>query len=193
MGLDDLQSDSEDYPGSPTSMSAMNPKQSQPFSPVSIQSKSSGGGDQHDKQHQGDAERTTTNVGTPPGHVNPRGVGDARRPFPNIRRWARKGSHEKVQEEKESYGRPKATLKKWMRFGKIKEQGKGRNKKQVVKSTSMSAVDDPCDDFVGLTDVLEVWFVGGHGSECFAIVIQFMIIKRNADVLDGWLLDVGES
>ena len=168
MGIDELPSDSDDYPGSPTSTSAMNPKQSQPFSPVSVQSKSSGGDEHHQQET---AERTTTNVGTPPGYVNPRGVGDAWRPFPNVRRWARKGSHEKVQEEKEFYERQKAAVKKWMRFGKIREKGKGKNKKQVVKSTSMSAVDDPSDDFVGLTDVLEVWFAGGHGSEYFEIVV----------------------
>lgn len=135
MGIDDLPSDDDNspLPASPTSISAMNPPQ--PLSPSSQNPSSTG--------KKPEKRTSTQDVGTPPGYVRPRGIGDAWRPFPNVRRWARRGSHKRAKEEKEY-------------------QGRHKNRKQL---RNMSAVDDPSDDFVGLTDVLEVWFAGGHGSE----------------------------
>lgn len=58
---------------------------------------------------------------------------------------------------------------------------------------NMSAVDDPSDDFVGLTDVLEVWFAGGHGSECFFVL--FLVCREVRAMADlscfVCLVDVG--
>ncbi|KAI0801922.1 hypothetical protein BC629DRAFT_153777 [Irpex lacteus] len=136
MGIDDLPSDDDNSPSpspaSPTSISAMSPPQ--PLSPSSQNPSSTG--------KKPEKRTSTQGVGTPPGYVRPRGIGDAWRPFPNVRRWARRGSHKRAKEEKEY-------------------QGRHKNRKQL---RNMSAVDDPSDDFVGLTDVLEVWFAGGHGN-----------------------------
>jgi hypothetical protein len=81
---------------------------------------------------------TTQKFGTPPGRVHPRGKGDARRPFPNVRHFLRRGSHKLAHAE--------------------------QNFRHDRQHKDLSAVDDPSDDFVGLTDVLEVWFCGGHSS-----------------------------
>ncbi|KAI0086458.1 hypothetical protein BDY19DRAFT_344031 [Irpex rosettiformis] len=178
MGIDQLQSE-ENSPiiASPTSTSAINPPSlplSPPDHPSQFQSKS------EERQEQGQGCQST-NLGTPPGHVNPRGVGDAWRPFPNVRQWARKGNLKRVKEEKEFWEKQKgrggggwlaslasgfgAIGKKSKKEGEGKKgEGKGKrmSKKELVRS--MGAVDDPCDDFVGLTNVLEVWFAGGHGD-----------------------------
>ncbi|KAI0345858.1 hypothetical protein BDW22DRAFT_1405674 [Trametopsis cervina] len=85
---------------------------------------------------------TNRKVGTPPGKIHPRGKGDAWRPFPNIRRFARHGKHDRAHAEKMHM----------------------KLKKNQVLQKDLSAVTDPSDDFVGLTDVLEVWFAGCHAD-----------------------------
>lgn len=79
---------------------------------------------------------TPPKVGTPPGRIMPRGKGDRRRPFPQFKRLVRGGQTEQA--------------------------AKAANRAPYVKKQDLSAVTDPCDDFIGTTDVLEVWFAGCH-------------------------------
>lgn len=128
MGIDDPTANDSDAESAASPASATSPKSNAAINPDNKASTSKS----PERSH-------SVDVGTPAGYVNPRGKGDARRPFPNIRHFARRGSHKRAREE-QMY-------------------------KHTVKHTDLSAANDPSDDFVGLTDVVEVWFVGGHGSE----------------------------
>lgn len=77
-------------------------------------------------------------VGKPPGKISPRGTGDKQRPFPNFR----------------------GLLKR----GKPEEAARVANPDDPARK-DLSAVTDPCDDFIGTTNVSEVWFAGCHCGE----------------------------
>lgn len=57
---------------------------------------------------------------------------------------------------------PRGKGNKWRPFP---QRGQRSKRGQGVNPRDMSAVTDPSDDYVGVTDMLEVWFCGGHGGE----------------------------
>ena len=101
----------------------------------------------------------TEKVGVPPGRINPKGKGDRWQPFPQIRRLARRGHHKKAEE--------------------------ARKEQHTIPQKDLSAVTDPCDDFIGVTDVKEVWFSGCH-SGMYSRCRNKLVLSSNVLNRCGW-------